>query len=162
MPDFKGRLTVIGNQSTLDDLNSTDDSLLLRAGIPDPTQAIFAATQFLLKTKKLVPGQMIIVTGSKGTFGQVSIIVMTDARADAAQPLSVAASALALAAGSAPAPSGTESRRAGSRKRDAAKGSKKGGGSKSASGSRKGSSKSSASKKGASTRKGDAGDSSEE
>jgi hypothetical protein len=162
MPDFKGRLTVINSQSTLDDLNSTDDSLLLRAGIPDPTQAIFAATQFLLKTKKLVPGQMIVVTGSKGTFGQVSVIVMTDARADTAQPFLVAASDLTLAAASAPVPSGTKSRRVGSKKGGAAKGSKKGGGSKAVSGPRKRGSKSGAAKKGAAPRKGGAVDSSEE
>lgn len=161
MPDFKGRLTVINSQSTLDDLNSTDDSLLLRAGIPDPTQAIFAATQFLLKTKKLVPGQMIVVTGSKGTFGQVGVIVMTDARPDAAQPFAVTASDLALTAGSAPAPGVKKSRRAGSKKGGAVKGSKKGGGGRKASGPRKGGSKSGAAKKGAAPRKGDAGDSSE-
>jgi hypothetical protein len=126
MPEFKGRLTVINGQSTLDDLNSTDDSLLLRAGIPDPTQAIFAATQFLLKTKKLVPGQMIVVTGNKGTFGQVSVIVMTDAQADTDQPFSIAASNLALTIESAPAPSGTKSRRTASKKGGAAQGSKKG------------------------------------
>jgi hypothetical protein len=75
MPDFTGRLTVINSQSSL------DNDLLLRAGIADPTQAIFAATQFLLKTKHLVSGQTIVVTGDRGSFGAVSIIVMTDAQA---------------------------------------------------------------------------------
>lgn len=147
MADFSGRLTVINSQSSL------DNDLLLRAGIPDATQAIFAATQFLLKTKKLISGQKIIVTGDKGSFGDVSVIVMTDARADASQPFAAAASDLAFAAASPSTRKTTKTRRAGSKKPGAAKGSKKSGGEKSASASRKGGSKAGASKKSAAARK---------
>lgn len=153
MADFSGRLTVINSQSSL------DNDLLLRAGIPDATQAIFAATQFLLKTKKLLPGQMIKVTGDKGTFGSVSVIVMSDARADASQPFAASTSNLAFAA-SPSSQKTTKSRRAGSKKTVAAKGSKKSGGKKAASVSRKGGSKAGASKKSAAARKSSAAKSS--
>ncbi|HKS30619.1 MAG TPA: hypothetical protein VJS44_22525 [Pyrinomonadaceae bacterium] len=143
MADFPGRLTVINGQSSL------DNNLLLRPGIPDATQAISAATQFLLKTKKLMSGQSIIVTGNKGTFGSISVIVMTDARADPSQPFAVAASASALAAAQPSGRKATKSRRAGSKKAGAAKGTKKSGGGKSASASRKAGSKAGASKKSA-------------
>lgn len=135
MPDFKGRLTVINGQSSL------NNDLLLRAGLPDATQAIFAATQFLLKTVGLISGQAIIVTGNKGSLGDVSVIVMTSARADPAQPFALGAheSAFAEALPSSPA---TTKRRA-----------KKSGRERSATASRKSGSKPSASKKGAVARK---------
>lgn len=92
MSDFTGRLSIISNQSSL------DNDLLLMAGIPDAAQAIFAATQFLVKTKHLSSGQRIIVTGERGTFGDAGIIVMTNAAADPTQPFAVplAASAALL------------------------------------------------------------------
>jgi hypothetical protein len=80
MANFNGRLTVINSQSSL------DNDLLLLAGFSDATQAIFAATQFLLKTKNLVSGQQIIVTGDQGSFGDISVIVMMDAQAAGPQP----------------------------------------------------------------------------
>ena len=91
MPDFPGRFTVVNSQSNL------DNDLLLRAGFPDATQAIMEATRFLLKTKQLIPGQQIIVRGQRGTFGGVSIIVMTDARADVSQPFGFTVAAAATA-----------------------------------------------------------------
>lgn len=83
MSEFFGRLSIIGSQSSL------DNDLLLRAGIPDAAQAVFAATQFLVKSRNFSSGQMIIVTGEKGSFGDAGIIVMTNARADPAQPFAV-------------------------------------------------------------------------
>ena len=126
MPEFPGRLIVINGQSNL------DNDLLVRAGFPDATQAIAAATQFLLKTRKLLSGQSIIVTGNKGSFGDISVIVMTDARADGAQPFAFGLEAVST----------TKTRRAGANKSRRAK---------SASASRDGGSKAGASKK--STRK---------
>lgn len=76
MPTFTGQLSIIGNQSNLD---HGPDSLLVLAGEPDPAKAIFAATQFLVKIKKLHSGQMINVDGTRRTSGSVSIIAMTDA-----------------------------------------------------------------------------------
>ena len=89
MAVFNGQLSIIGNQSNLD--AAAADFLLVMAGISDPAQAIFAATQFLVKVRKLHSGQMINVTGSSGSTGTVSIISMTDA--------SPAAPEAALAAG---------------------------------------------------------------
>lgn len=144
MADFSGRLTVINSQSSL------DNDLLLRAGIPDATQAIFAATQFLLKSRSLNPGQMIIVTGDRGTFGNVGVIVMTDARG-ASGPFAVTASVSAAAAKSS---SGRKAAKSGAKKAGAAKGSKKAGGKKSAATSQTAGSKSGASKKTAGRKRG--------
>jgi hypothetical protein len=79
MATFTGTLSIIGHQSNLDD--GATDWLLLRAGLSDPAQATFAATQFLVKEKKLHSNQTINVQGSSGTIGTVSIISMTDASA---------------------------------------------------------------------------------
>lgn len=79
MATFTGLLSIIGHQSNLDE--GATDWLLLMAGISDPAQATFAATQFLVKAKKLHSGQMISVEGSSGTIGTVSIISMTEASA---------------------------------------------------------------------------------
>ena len=79
MPNFVGQLSILGNQSNLDD--GQTDFLLLMAGISDPAQATFAATQFLVKTKKLQSGQNISVQGVSATIGSVSVISMTDASA---------------------------------------------------------------------------------
>lgn len=84
MSMFTGILKIIGSQSSL------NDSLLLRAGIPDAAQAIAAATQFLVKTRHLSSGQMIRVDGQAGTIGTVHIISMTDAQAVSPQFLSAA------------------------------------------------------------------------
>lgn len=145
MANFSGRLTVINSQSSL------DNDLLLRAGIPDATQAIFAATQFLLKSRNLNPGQMIIVTGDRGTFGNVGVIVMTDAHAASEQPFTVTASVSTAAAKS---PSGGKAAKSGAKKVGAAKGSKKAGGKKSAATSRTAGSRPSASKKTAGRKRG--------
>lgn len=75
MAKYNGILTIISNQSSL------DSSLLLMAGIPDTAQAMFAATQFLVKARNLHSGQPIVATGQKGSIGTVSIIVMSDAQA---------------------------------------------------------------------------------
>ena len=77
MPTFTGQLSIIGHQSNLDD--NTTDWLLLKAGIADPAQATFAATQFLVKVKKLHSGQIINVMGSAASIGSVSVISMTNA-----------------------------------------------------------------------------------
>jgi hypothetical protein len=79
MAAFSGQLSIIGHQSNLDD--GKTDWLLVMAGISDPALATFAATQFLVKTKKLHSGQNIIVQGDSGTIGSVSVISMTDASA---------------------------------------------------------------------------------
>ena len=104
MPDFPGRLTVINGQSSLN-----NDLLLRGTSSSDVTQAIANATQFLLKTKGLVSGQQIIVTGTRGSFGNLSVIGMTNARPDPSQPF-----AFALLEGVSPAT--TKRRRAGAKK----------------------------------------------
>ncbi|MCA1578644.1 MAG: hypothetical protein LC794_14915 [Acidobacteria bacterium] len=124
MPDFPGRLTVINGQSNL------DNDLLVRPGFSDPAQAIAAATQFLLKTKQLISGQKIIVTGDKGSFGDISIIVMTNAQPDPSQPFAFGLETVST----------TKTQRAGANKSGSAK---------SASASRDGGSKAGASKKSA-------------
>lgn len=73
MPNFTGTLSIISNQSSL------DSDLLLMAGIADTAQAMFAATQFLVKIKKLHSGQFIQVTGNK--VPNLGIIVMQNAMA---------------------------------------------------------------------------------
>jgi hypothetical protein len=82
MSTFTGTLTIISNQSSL------DGDLLLKSGIPDTAQAMFAATQFLVKIRKLQPGQLIDVMGQK--VPNISAILMDDARAASVQPLGVA------------------------------------------------------------------------
>ena len=82
MSTFTGTLSIISNQSSL------DGDLLLKAGIPDTAQAIFAATQYLVKIKKLQSGQFIQVTGQK--VPNISAILMQSARASAS-PFGVAA-----------------------------------------------------------------------
>jgi hypothetical protein len=132
MSTFTGRFSVIGHQSNLDD--GTTDWLILKAGISDPAEATFAATQFLLKTKKLIPGHLINVVGTAGVVGTVSIISMTDA---SSAEEAVAVSFSINAAGS--KPGGGKSRKRGTSKK-----SKKGGAKR---GSKKGSSGKSTSKK---------------
>jgi hypothetical protein len=75
MPNYTGTLMIISNQSTL------DNSLLLKAGYPDPAQAMYEATRFLIKDRGLGSGQQIVVTGVKGTVGTASVISMSDAHA---------------------------------------------------------------------------------
>jgi hypothetical protein len=79
MAQFTGQLSIIGHQSNLDD--GQTDWLLLMAGLSDPAMATFAATQFLVKTKKLHSGQSITVLGESGAIGSVSVISMSDASA---------------------------------------------------------------------------------
>ena len=95
MPTFTGRLTVFGQESNL--ATSTANFLLLRAGIPDPAQAQFAATFFLLQTKQLHPPQLINVVGTAGRIGSVNAIAMTDASAAGPSPFAFAPTALAPA-----------------------------------------------------------------
>lgn len=78
MRDFTGILSIISNQSSL------NSDLLLMAGIPDTAQAMFAATQFLVKTRRLNSGQPITVSGEK--VRGVGIIVMHDAIAASPRP----------------------------------------------------------------------------
>lgn len=80
MDIFTGTLSIISNQSSL------NGDLLLKAGIPDMAQAMFAATQFLVKIRHLNSGQFIQVTGDKAVG--FSAIIMQDAQAS---PLGVAA-----------------------------------------------------------------------
>lgn len=143
MSDFLGRLTIIGNQSSL------DNDLLLQAGIADANQAIAAATQFLRVSKHFSPGQMITVTGNRGQLGNASIIIMTDARA-AAQPF-VAAEAQTVA--TTRSASGRKSAKARAKKSGKKKGAKKTASKKSAPSSRKARSKSKASRKATATKK---------
>lgn len=82
MSDFTGMLSIISNQSSL------NNNLLLLTGIPDTAQAMFAATQFLVKTRRLNSGQLITVSGKK--VAGVGIIVMHDARAASQQPFGAA------------------------------------------------------------------------
>lgn len=73
MSNFTGVLLM-----TSDGESFLDRDLLLKAGIPDPGQAAFAATGFL-HAKGLGSGQAIVVTGTKGNpVGGVSTIIMTD------------------------------------------------------------------------------------
>jgi hypothetical protein len=104
MPDFPGRLTVINGQSSLN-----NDLLLRGTSSSDVTQAIANATQFLLKTKGLMSGQQIIVTGTRGSFGNLSVIGITNARPDPSQPF-------AFALTEAVSPTTTKRRRAGAKK----------------------------------------------
>lgn len=131
MSTFTGRFSVIGSQSNLDD--GATDWLILKAGISDPAQATFAATQFLLKTKKLIPGHLINVEGASNTIGSVSIISMTNA---SSAEEAVAASALRTVARS--GAGGAKGSKKGAAKRG---GAKKGGGKKG--GAKRGSKKSS-------------------
>ncbi|HEX6715565.1 MAG TPA: hypothetical protein VF088_00555 [Pyrinomonadaceae bacterium] len=89
MPNFTGLLSIIGSQSNLN--SGPTNFLLIMAGISDPAQATFAATQFLVKTKNLHSGQMINVTGNTGTTGSVNIIAMTNASAAAPSPMAFTA-----------------------------------------------------------------------
>jgi len=89
MPNFTGLLSIIGSQSNLN--SGPTNFLLIMAGISDPAQATFAATQFLVNTKNLHSGQMINVTGNAGTIGSVNIIAMTNASAAAPSPMAFTA-----------------------------------------------------------------------
>ena len=95
MPTFTGRLTVFSQQSTL--APPTTNFLLLKAGIPDPAQAQFAATFFLLQTRQLHSGQFINVQGTAGKIGSVNAIAMTNASAAGPSPFDVGPTALAAA-----------------------------------------------------------------
>lgn len=86
MDIFTGTLSIISHQSSL----GTD--LLMKAGIADPTQAMFAATQFLVKIKKLQSGQFIQVTGDR--VPNVGIIIMQNAQPASPQLLGRAATNL--------------------------------------------------------------------
>lgn len=72
MSTFTGTLSIISHQSSL------GTNLLMKAGIPDPTQAIFAATQFLVKIRRLQSGQFIKVIGNQ--IPNANIIIMQDAQ----------------------------------------------------------------------------------
>lgn len=72
MSIFNGVFLKFDSQSFL------NSSLLFMAGFPDPSQAMFAATQFLVKVRNLHSGQSIQVIGTR-TEG-VDVIVMQDAR----------------------------------------------------------------------------------
>lgn len=95
MSNFTGILSIISNQSSL------NNNLLLLAGTPDPAQAMFAATQFLVKSRNLNSGQLITVSGKKASG--VAIIIMDDAQAAAPQ---LSADSTLAAFGAAAAPSG--------------------------------------------------------
>lgn len=84
MPIYNGLLVIVSNQSNL------NQDLLLMAGYDDTAQAMFAATQFLVKVRGLQSGQQIGVSGKRGGVGTVKIIVMDDAWAAGAGPDGVA------------------------------------------------------------------------
>jgi hypothetical protein len=119
MSTFTGRFSVIGSQSNLDD--GATDWLILKAGISDPAQATFAAAQFLLKTKKLIPGHLINVVGISGKIGTVSIVSMTNA---SSAEEAVAVSFSINAAGS--KPGGAKSSKKGTSKKSKKDGAKRG------------------------------------
>src|ERR1043165_2228899 len=102
MAKFNGQLSVIGNQSNLDD--GTTDFLLVMANDPDPAHAIFSATQFLVKVRKLQSGQMINVFGTSHS-NPISVIAMTDASA-AGTEAALADGFESIAVGGAPKSSG--------------------------------------------------------
>ena len=97
MAKFNGQLSIIGNQSNLDD--GITDFLLVMANDPDPAHAIFSATQFLVKVRKLQSGQMINVIGTSHSK-PMSVIAMTDASA-AGPEAALAAGFESVAVGSA-------------------------------------------------------------
>jgi hypothetical protein len=73
MPIYYGTLSIDANQSKL------DLALLLMDGFPDPTQAMYQATQFLVNQKGLNDGDHLWVNGHGGAVGTVSTILMDDA-----------------------------------------------------------------------------------
>jgi len=66
-----------GTLHIMNDISRLDGDLLLKAGIPDETQAKFAATSFLEDERDLHNNDSIVVTG-KAASGKIR---MSDARA---------------------------------------------------------------------------------
>ena len=123
MAKFNGQLSIIGNQSNLDD--GITDFLLVMANDPDPAHAIFSATQFLVKVRKLQSGQMINVFGTSHS-NPMSIIAMTDASAGG--PEAALAAGFESVAVGAPSKSGGKkksTKRGTKKKKSAAKSAKK-------------------------------------
>jgi len=98
MSTFTGILSI-----SVNGISSLNTSLLLMAGVAEPTEAMASATQFLTEGRNLHSGQMILVDGSAGVMGTVHIIRMTDAHAVepealTAIPLGMSASAKTIVA----------------------------------------------------------------
>ena len=122
MANFNGQLSIIGNQSNLDD--GITDFLLVMANDTDPAHAIFSATQFLVKVRKLQSGQMINVIGTSHS-NPMSIIAMTDASAAGPEAALAAGFESVAVGGAAKAGGKKKSEKRGTKKKKSAKGSKK-------------------------------------
>ena len=78
MSEFSGTLNIMS------DISRLDGDLLLKVGIPDETQAKFAATSFLEADRHLHSNDSIVVTGERVSAGKIR---MSDARAAATEEL---------------------------------------------------------------------------